>query len=93
MDKCEFEHGGKEYDDKYPEGIPSSIVVTLKNGKTFDSKFVMFPSGHARNETANLAGILNHKFKLLGSIALNENDLNAMIEKANKIETLSNGDL
>lgn len=25
MEKCTFTHGGKEYDDKYPEGIPSSV--------------------------------------------------------------------
>ena len=49
MEKAEFEHGGKEYDSKYPEGIPTSVVFTLNNGKVLDSKFVMFPSGHARN--------------------------------------------
>jgi len=25
MEKCTFTHGGKAYDEKYPEGIPSSI--------------------------------------------------------------------
>jgi len=25
MEKMSFEHGGKEYDSKYPEGIPTSI--------------------------------------------------------------------
>lgn len=70
MEKCTFEHGGKAYDEKYPEGIPTSIVVKLKNGQTYDSKFVMFPAGHARNTAADLRGILQHKFKLLGSLAL-----------------------
>jgi len=32
MDKMTFEHGGKEYDDKYPDGIPTRVVITL-NGK------------------------------------------------------------
>ena len=32
MQKCTFTHGGKSYDDKYPEGIPTSISVTLKSG-------------------------------------------------------------
>lgn len=49
MEKTSFEHGGKEYDDKYPDGIPTSIQITLKNGKTLDSKFIMYPAGHARN--------------------------------------------
>lgn len=25
MEKAVFEHGGKAYDDKYPEGIPTSV--------------------------------------------------------------------
>ena len=32
MEKAEFEHGGKEYDEKYPDGIPTSVVFTLSNG-------------------------------------------------------------
>ena len=35
MEKCEFEHGGKEYDDKYPEGIPTSIQIELQGKKLF----------------------------------------------------------
>jgi len=30
MDKINFEHGGKEYDDKYPDGIPTSVKIELK---------------------------------------------------------------
>ena len=30
MEKMTFEHGGQEYDDKYPEGIPTSVQITLK---------------------------------------------------------------
>jgi len=30
MDKIAFEHGGKEYDEKYPDGIPTSVVIKLK---------------------------------------------------------------
>jgi 2-methylcitrate dehydratase len=35
MTKCTFTHGGPSYDSKYPEGIPTSISVTLKDGKKF----------------------------------------------------------
>jgi 2-methylcitrate dehydratase len=58
MSKIEFEHGGKEYDDKYPEGIPTSIEVTMNNEEKHDSGFVMFPGGHARNTDCNLNEIL-----------------------------------
>lgn len=30
MEKITFEHGGPEYDAKYPDGIPSSVVITTK---------------------------------------------------------------
>jgi len=33
MSKCTFTHGGKAYDEKYPEGIPTSISITMKNGQ------------------------------------------------------------
>jgi len=35
----------------------------------------MYPPGHARNTTADLKDILQHKFKLLGGLALNPDDL------------------
>lgn len=33
MSLIKFEHGGPTYDAKYPEGIPSSIDITL-SGKS-----------------------------------------------------------
>lgn len=57
MKKIVFEHGGKKYDEKYPEGIPSSLEIVLTginfesftDGTKLSSGFVMFPSGHALN--------------------------------------------
>lgn len=69
MEKITFVHGGQEYDEKYPDGIPTSIVITA-DGKDYDSGMVMYPAGHARNSTADLHGILETKFKLLGELAL-----------------------
>jgi len=31
MSKIDFVHGGPEYDKNYPDGIPTSIVITLKS--------------------------------------------------------------
>ncbi len=69
MEKMTFEHGGPDYDAKYPDGIPTSIVITDSNGRTFDSGLVMYPTGHARNTTADLKGILAHKWEQLGKLA------------------------
>ena len=70
MDKISFQHGGIEYDQKYPEGIPTSIEIKTRNGKSLDSGLIMFPGGHARNESVLLGDILQHKFKLLGKLGL-----------------------
>lgn len=70
MDKIEFEHGGEEYDRRYPDGIPTSIVIRTNDGKTYDSEMVMYPSGHARNTTADLESILETKFERMGDLAL-----------------------
>jgi 2-methylcitrate dehydratase len=58
MDKIEFAHGGVEYDSKYPEGIPTSVEIRTKEGKVIDSGLIMYPAGHARNDTASLHEIL-----------------------------------
>jgi 2-methylcitrate dehydratase len=72
MDKIDFRHGGPEYDAKYPDGIPTSLVITDSEGSVHDSGLVMYPGGHARNTTADLRDILTHKFDLLGSLAIED---------------------
>lgn len=90
MDKISFVHGGSEYDAKYPEGIPTSVKITDASGNVMDSGLVMFPAGHARNTTADLNGILRHKFQLLGKLALPEGDnVDAYIDKLENLENLS----
>lgn len=93
MNKMSFEHGGPEYDAKYPDGIPTSIQVKLSNGKTLDSGFIMYPSGHARNTSANLRDILNHKFNLLGGLALSPENLEKGLKQWNNLDKLTNSEL
>jgi len=66
MSKIQFEHGGPEYDKLYPQGLPTSISITTKDGKEFDSGLVLYPGGHALNESVSLTEILQHKFIRLG---------------------------
>ena len=94
MEKIQFEHGGDEYDRNYPDGIPTSMVVTLEDGTVLDSGLCMYPSGHARNVSADLQGILNHKFALLGSIALPDGgDVQVLVDRLNQLPSLSAEDL
>jgi 2-methylcitrate dehydratase len=91
MNKIEFAHGGPAYDAKYPDGIPTSIVITMADGASFDSGLVMYPAGHARNTTADLDALLAHKFKLLGDLALA--DPQPIIDRFNDIAKLSADEL
>mmetsp|Transcript_54361 Transcript_54361/g.98018 ORF Transcript_54361/g.98018 Transcript_54361/m.98018 type:complete len:311 (+) Transcript_54361:838-1770(+) len=72
MQKISFEHGGPEYDKGYPDGIPTSIEIFLKNGEKFASGLVMYPSGHARNTISNLKDLLDTKNKMLGDLVFTD---------------------
>mmetsp|Transcript_38787 Transcript_38787/g.82479 ORF Transcript_38787/g.82479 Transcript_38787/m.82479 type:complete len:551 (-) Transcript_38787:25-1677(-) len=72
MQKISFEHGGPDYDSKYPDGIPTSIDITLKDGQKLSSGLVMYPPGHARNTTANLRELLNTKNQMLGDLVFKD---------------------
>lgn len=87
MAKINFEHGGKSYDEKYPDGIPTSLVITTAAGKKYDSGLILYPSGHARNTTADLEGILQNKFATLASLAVT--DVPAFLLRYNALEKLS----
>ena len=97
MQKIDFRHGGAEYDAKYPDGIPTSIIITDRSGKDFDSGIVMYPAGHARNTTADLRDILNHKFSLLAKLSFTDEAISESIierfqtiENANSLNNLYN---
>jgi 2-methylcitrate dehydratase len=69
MAKIDFRHGGDEYDRRYPDGIPTSVVITDEKGAKLDSGLVMYPAGHARNTTADLHDLVAHKFRIMGALA------------------------
>jgi 2-methylcitrate dehydratase len=81
-----FEHGGQEFDEKYPDGIPTSVHITMKNGEVFDSGLIMYPSGHARNNVCDLEDILQAKFAMHGQIAMD--DPSIIVDRCNDIASL-----
>lgn len=94
MDKIDFRHGGADYDSKYPEGIPTSLVIRGRDGREYDSGFVMFPAGHARNTSADLRGIMAHKFRLLGSLAAPDGgDVDGLVARFESLPSMSAADL
>lgn len=75
METVEFLHGGESYDEKYPDGIPTSLTIETKGGVKLESGLIMYPSGHARNTECDLQSILKAKFFMLGNIATDDPSL------------------
>jgi 2-methylcitrate dehydratase len=92
MDKIEFAHGGPEYDKRYPDGIPTGMVITDADGTAHDSGLVMYPAGHARNTTADLRDILAHKFRLLAALAA-PGDADALVTRFTALARKSADDI
>ncbi|MEX2244211.1 MAG: MmgE/PrpD family protein [Fimbriimonadaceae bacterium] len=93
MERIDFRHGGPEYDAKYPDGIPTSVRITPEppNSRTpeLSSGLVMYPAGHARNTTADLRGILTHKWRMFGAIALPDgSDPTQLIERLESFQKM-----
>jgi 2-methylcitrate dehydratase len=94
MSKIKFVHGGKEFDDKYPEGIPTQVDIVFADGKKLSSGLIMFPSGHARNTSCNLQDILNNKNNTLLSYAVNDKKKREdLLNRLNNFEKMNNKDL
>ena len=91
MDTVSFVHGGSDYDEKYPDGIPTSIAITTRDGAVFDSGLIMYPSGHARNISCDLEDILRAKFVMLGQIALD--DPSEIIDRCSNVGSLNVGEI
>lgn len=89
MERVAFEHGGPEYDAKYPDGIPTSVEIQA-NGKSYDSGLVMYPGGHARNTTADLKGILGRKFAMHGGLGVPDGgDVHALVTRLESLGQMS----
>ena len=86
MDTVVFEHGGESFDEKYPDGIPTSMTITTTTGEVFESGLVMYPSGHARNTGCDLEDILQSKFSMHGQIAMDEPTI--VIERCKHVASL-----
>lgn len=93
MSKIEFQHGGPDYDSKYPEGIPTSMQVLTKTGQTLDSGLVMFPGGHARCKDVYLEKVLRYKFNRLSMLALQKDDMKDFLIGLANIGEMSNEEL
>ncbi len=74
MGLIDFRHGGREYDEKYPDGIPTSVLIDHAACGKVSSGLVMYPEGHARNNSGNLDSLLKYKFDRLAAMAVEQPD-------------------
>ncbi|MEK6248765.1 MAG: MmgE/PrpD family protein [Planctomycetales bacterium] len=72
IDKIEVIHGGPQYDEKYPDGIPTSLDVEHHDLGTMSSGLIMYPTGHARNTRADLDDLLDFKFHRLAALGVSD---------------------
>lgn len=87
MQKIEFQHGGPEYDAKYPDGIPTTLEIDHERVGHVSSGLVMYPEGHARNASGNLDSLLEHKFRLLAGLGVK--DVDALYRRFSNVAQLS----
>jgi 2-methylcitrate dehydratase len=74
MKRIDFRHGGREYDERYPNGIPTTVEISHGKLGPLSSGIVMYPQGHARAEASGLPSLLEHKFRLLAGPAVADVD-------------------
>ncbi|MFO0886457.1 MAG: hypothetical protein U0894_20140 [Pirellulales bacterium] len=70
MAKIELEHGGEGFDARYPEGIPTEVVLKHKSLGSQTSGMVLFPIGHASGRQDVLEELLRLKFQRLAQVGV-----------------------
>jgi 2-methylcitrate dehydratase len=74
MQQIDFRHGGPEFDQRYPDGIPTTVELGHAKLGPLTSGLVMYPQGHARANADNLSSLLEHKCRLLTGSAVADVD-------------------
>jgi 2-methylcitrate dehydratase len=72
MERIDFRHGGIDYDQKYPDGIPTMVEVEHEELGNLSSGLVMYPEGHARRASSRLDELLAIKFDRLALMAVDD---------------------
>jgi 2-methylcitrate dehydratase len=83
MNHIDFRHGGPEFDARYPDGIPTTVEIGHARLGPQSSGLVMYPQGHARCEPRELAALLEHKFRLLAGLGVD--DVDGLVRRFTKL--------
>lgn len=91
MQRIDFQHGGPEYDERYPDGIPTTVELSHAKQGTISSGLVMYPQGHARADATELTVYLDHKCRLLAGPAVD--DVGALVARFSRMAKKSPGEI
>jgi 2-methylcitrate dehydratase len=72
IDRISIEHGGREYDALYPDGIPTSVAIEHASLGLLGGGLVQYPLGHARSDAAGTAAVVALKFDRLVAGAVDD---------------------
>jgi len=72
IDRITIEHGGREYDALYPDGIPTSVEIDHDSLGLLGGELVRYPLGHARSDTDRTATVVALKFDRLVAAAVDD---------------------
>jgi 2-methylcitrate dehydratase len=72
IDRIEIVHGGRDYDARYPEGIPTSVTLEHATCGALGGELVAFPLGHARSDAGRTAALVRLKFDRLVAGAVDD---------------------
>jgi len=84
MGLMQLRHGGKSFDDHYPDGIPTTLAIDHATLGHLSSGLIMYPEGHARANTGRLDELLAYKFRALAGSAVS--DVNALERRFTNLE-------
>lgn len=87
MEKIEVAHGGEEFDQRYPDGIPTEVQLEHATLGERTSGLVMYPPGHARYPGSDMQALLDAKFERLAGLAVE--DAAALSQRFGNLETKS----
>ena len=72
IDRIVIEHGGRDYDTRYPDGIPTSVAIDHGGLGTLGGGLVQYPLGHARSDATRTAAVVALKFDRLVAGAVDD---------------------
>ena len=72
IDRIVIEHGGPDYDRRYPDGIPTSVSIEHASLGTVGGGIVQHPLGHARSDADRTAAVVALKFDRLVAGAVDD---------------------